>query len=131
MKVLVPIDGSDCSFRALEFGIELVNRYEGSLHVVHLTEVEGESSREIIDRAKDLLADHGIDEEPEVVTDLQMSEPRYANRVGKDIVQMAEEGDYDHVVMGHHGTGTVGRIILGSAAETVLRAADVPVTIVP
>lgn len=43
---------------------------------------------------------------------------------------VAEEG-YDHVVMGHHGSGMVDRAMLGSAAETVVDAKEVPVTIVP
>jgi nucleotide-binding universal stress UspA family protein len=44
---------------------------------------------------------------------------------------MATEQDFDHVVMGHHGSGAVERAILGSAAETVLRAEEFPVTVVP
>jgi nucleotide-binding universal stress UspA family protein len=56
---------------------------------------------------------------------------RTAGRVGKEIVSMATEQDFDHVVMGHHGSGAVERAILGSAAETVLRAEEFPVTVVP
>jgi nucleotide-binding universal stress UspA family protein len=44
-------------------------------------------------------------------------------------VPFAEDGSYDHVVMGHHGSGTVGRAILGSADETVVRAESLPVTV--
>ncbi|MFB6141334.1 MAG: universal stress protein [Halosimplex sp.] len=131
MKILVPIDGSDCSFRALEHAVDLAGRYEGELHVVHVTDHRTESTEELLARAEALLAEAGIADEPEVVTDLRMSDPKYADRVGKDVLRMAEEGDYDHVVMGHHGTGRIGRAILGSAAETVVRAAEVPATIVP
>ena len=56
---------------------------------------------------------------------------RPANRVGQNILEMVEEEGYDHVVMGHHGAGAVERAILGSAAETVLRSNQVPVTVVP
>lgn len=38
MDVLVPIDGSNCSFRALKFATEFVERYEASLNVVHFVE---------------------------------------------------------------------------------------------
>ena len=131
MKVLVPVDGSDCSFRALEFATELVARFEATIHVVHITDFSGEATAELIDRVESVLAEAGIDEDPEVVTDKRLSDPRYASRVGKDILEIAEEGDYDHVVMGHHGTGRIGRALLGSAAETVVRAASQPATIVP
>lgn len=131
MQVLAPIDGSDCSYRALEFAAEFVRRYEGTLHVVHITDYTGDTTQRIIERAESLLAEAGVEGDPAVVTDTRMSDPRYANQVGKDILQIADEGDYDHVVMGHHGTGRIGRAVLGSAAETVIRAAEQPATIVP
>lgn len=131
MNVLVPVDGSDCSFRALEFATGFVRRYEGTLHVVHITDYQGEGTSEVIRRAEEVVADAGLKDEPEIVTDLRMSDPRYANQVGKDILRLVEEREYDHVIMGHHGTGRIGRAILGSAAETVIRAAEVPSTIIP
>ncbi|MFB6187069.1 MAG: universal stress protein [Halobacteriaceae archaeon] len=131
MKVLVPIDGSECSFRALEFATEFVENYDGTLHVVHFTDQTGESTEIIRKRAQEILDAAGIVDEPEIRTDIRMSDPRYANRVGKDILEIADEEDYDHVIMGHHGQGAVGRLILGSAAETVVRAAETPATIIP
>lgn len=129
MNVFVPIDGSECSYRALEFAIEFARRHEGSLHVVHFVDEESESTREVLDRAEELLAAHDVDADVEVLTGVDLSEPRYANQVGREIIRIAD--DYDHVVMGHHGTDTIDRLMLGSAAETVLRAAEIPVTVIP
>lgn len=131
MKVLAPIDGSDCSFRALAFAAELVERFEGSLHVVHVTDHEGESTDEIMDRAEEVIEESGVSADPEVIVDMELSSPRYANRVGEDVLELVEEEGYDHVVMGNHGTGRVGRMILGSATETVVRSAETPATIIP
>lgn len=85
MKVLAPIDGSDCSFRALEFATEFVTRYEGALHVVHITDYTGERTDEILEEADELLEEAGIDTRPEVVTDTRLSSLRYANQVGKAV----------------------------------------------
>ena len=131
MKVLAPVDGSDCSYRALEFATEFVNRYDGTLHVVHFTGHESEATESIIERAEEIVGEAGIADDPEIVVDMEMSSPRYANRVGKDILELVDERGYDHVVMGNHGTGAVGRIILGSAAETVVRATETPTTVIP
>ena len=129
MKVLVPIDGSDCSVRALEFAIDFAARYEGSLHVVHFTDAKTEATDEILETAEETLERAGVEDAPELVEcDIEM---RIAANVGKEILETVEEEDYDHVVMGHHGSGTVERLILGSAAETVVRGETVPVTIVP
>lgn len=131
MDVLVPVDGSECSFRALEFATEFVERFEGSIHVVHITDHSGPDTDTILQRAEETLAEAGLADDPEVITNVRMSDPKYANRVGRDILRVVEEDGYDHVVMGHHGTGRIGRAILGSAAETVLRASEVPATIIP
>lgn len=135
MKILAPIDESECSARAVRFAARFAVRYEASLDVVHLVEQDHDATRaetqKLLERAETILAEEGIPNEPAVVTDVWITDYRYANRIGKDIVRMAAEGAYDHVVMGHHGSGVAGRVLLGSAAETVVRAAEVPVTIVP
>ncbi|MDY6818982.1 MAG: universal stress protein [Halobacteriales archaeon] len=130
MDILLPIDGSDCSMRALRFGADFCRRFEGSMHVVHITDVETEATEELIDRAESILADEGIHDAPEVEIDIDLSF-RPSTQIGEDILEMVEEQGYDHVIMGHHGAGTVDRMILGSAAETVLRSNAVPVTVIP
>ena len=130
MHILVPIDGSETSERALRFAAEFARRFEGSLHVVHVTDQETEATERLIERARAVLAEEGIRDDPSISLDVDLSF-RTAKRVGEDVVELAVEGGYDHVVMGHHGEGTVDRLILGSAAETVLRAGEVPVTVVP
>ncbi|MFC4552140.1 MULTISPECIES: universal stress protein [Halorussus] len=131
MEVLVPIDGSECSFRALSFGVEFARRFDASLHVVHITDSETDATEDILERAREVLAEEDVDCEPELSTDVGL-EFRPADRVGKDIVDLVEERGYDHVVMGHHGSGSaIERAILGSAAHTVVEEEAVPVTVVP
>ncbi|MGM0591506.1 MAG: universal stress protein [Halobacteriota archaeon] len=130
MKVLVPVDGSDDSFRALTFAVELCDRFGVTPHVVHFTDHETDATDEIMARARSVLEEAGVEDDPELVTEVDV-ELRTAGRVGKEILSLVEDRGYDHVVMGHHGSGTVERAILGSAAETVVRSELVPVTIVP
>lgn len=131
MKVLSPIDGSECSFRALEFATEFAVRFDGSLHVIHVTGYDGEAKRDFLTRAKVKLAEAGFEDDPEIITETQLANPRSANRVGAAILRVADERDFDHVIMGHHGTGRIGHAIMGSAAETVVGAAELPATVVP
>lgn len=129
MDVLVPVDGSELGWEALRFGADLANRYDGSVHVVHVTDHPAEKEAEIIERAKRILEEAGLEDEPDML--INVTQFRWANRVGKEILNLVEEEDYDHIVMGHHGSGAIGRAILGSAAETVVRNTTTPVTIVP
>jgi nucleotide-binding universal stress UspA family protein len=128
MDVLVPVDDSDCSFRALDFGADMAARYDATLHVVHFADDSTTTNDAVLERAQRVLDARGVDADPEVNADVDV---RSAGRVGSDILDLVDERGYDHVVMGHHGAGTIERAILGSAAETVLRAEKVPVTVIP
>jgi nucleotide-binding universal stress UspA family protein len=130
MKILTPVDGSDTSLNALRSAADLAAALDATLHVVHFADREDDATEETLDRARAVLEEKGVAAEPEVAVDVRL-DFRPANTVGEDILEMVEEEGYDHVVMGHHGAGAVGRAILGSAAETVVRANVVPVTVVP
>lgn len=59
--------------------------------------------------------------------------PTVAHRVGHAgelIAQFAEEGDFDLVMMGSHGHGALGGLVLGSVATQVLARCKVPVLLV-
>lgn len=47
-----------------------------------------------------------------------------------ELVEVAEEWDADHVVVGSHGRTGVSRILLGSVAERIARSSPTPVTVV-
>jgi nucleotide-binding universal stress UspA family protein len=49
----------------------------------------------------------------------------------REIVRYAEGEGCDLVVMGTHGRGGIDRLLLGSVAESVIRASSIPVTAVP
>jgi nucleotide-binding universal stress UspA family protein len=131
MNVLVPIDGSDTSERALRFAAGFARRYDGDVHAVHITDVDDDESDALVAEAERILAEEGIEDDPAVAIDVRVSQTRYAEKVGQDVLDMVEESDYDHVVMGHHEDGLVGKLVLGSAAKTVVEGTEVPVTVVP
>jgi nucleotide-binding universal stress UspA family protein len=130
MDVLVPIDGSECSFRALRFAANFARNFDATLHVVHFSDEATDATDEILARARSVLNAEDVDAELKLSEDVQL-EFRPGDRVGENVLELVEENDYDHVVMGHHGSGAIERAILGSAAETIVRAEAVPVTIVP
>lgn len=128
--VLVPIDGSENAERALRFGADLARRHEAALDVVHITDVETESTQELLDSADAILEEEGFAGEAAVQYDLRLTF-KSSDRIGEGILELVAEEGYDHVAMGHHGAGAVERLLLGSATETVIRADEVPVTVIP
>ena len=129
MKILIPIDGTDASKRALDFAIEMAAQMDGTLHVVHFTNKSTDATDAILDDARERLASANVRDVPELTT--LTVDIWNADRVGKEILDVVKEHGYDHVVMGHHEDGAVERAVFGSAAETVLRAEAVPMTVVP
>lgn len=52
-----------------------------------------------------------------------------AESVGARLVRYLEEGGYDLVVMATHGRGGIGRFLIGSVTDKILRASRVPMLI--
>ncbi len=81
---------------------------------------EQAAAEELFEAARAVAAEHGA----EIATVTEVGTTPQA------IVDYADEHDVDHVVMGSHGRQGASRILLGSVAETVIRRAPVPVTVV-
>lgn len=140
--VLVPIDGSQQSWDALEYAFD---QFEGEritvLHVVDPSEgVQaggefGYFDPSALERAKergDRLCEQAREraENADILSSTVLEEASETGRPARGIVTYADEHDVDHIVMGSHGRTGASRILLGSVAETVARRAPVPVTIV-
>lgn len=134
MTTLVPYDGSDQSEYALEVA---VNSFDDDrivlLHVVEPfadhTEAGGFTSQRYqqqIDAAEGLLAEviDSIPDGTSVETEIRYGRPAH------EIVAVADELAVDAIVIGSHGRDGAKRLLLGSIAESVIRRAPVPVTVV-
>ncbi|MFB6070564.1 MAG: universal stress protein [Halanaeroarchaeum sp.] len=126
----MPIDGSDCSYRALSFAVAMADRYAAAIDVVHVTDEHTPRTDDVVARARTVLETAGRDGDVEVRTDLDRGY-RPAEAVAETILALVAERGYDHVVMGHHGDDAMVRAVLGSTAEAVVDARRVPTTVVP
>ncbi|MFO7925089.1 MAG: universal stress protein [Halobacteriota archaeon] len=139
-NVLVPVDDSKRSLKALEFAIE--NVPDASVTALHVIDPRSFSAkgiesgittdvaqlRETRERAAETLIEkiRGRGEElgSKIDTAIETGKP------AREIVSYAEEHDVDQIVIGSHGRTGASRVLLGSVAETVVRRSPVPVTVV-
>jgi nucleotide-binding universal stress UspA family protein len=137
-RVLVPVDGSEPAEAALEHALETFPDAELTLLTVidpavgigtsagapGGSELWYESMREraeaTLEAGRERAAEHG--REAETVTE--------TGRPASTIVDYAAEHGVDGIVIGSHGRQGVSRLLLGSVAETVVRRAPCPVTVV-
>jgi len=136
-RVLVPIDGSPHSRRALEFAVE--EWPDATFLLLSVVDpVDARSTRGFFPTENEEWVREAKADARELIDDYRSSVPEGTHtdarvevgRPAQTIVEVAEEGDVDHVVMGSHGRKGVQRVLLGSVTESVARNAPVPVTIV-
>jgi nucleotide-binding universal stress UspA family protein len=135
-KILVAVDHSEISDRALDAARDLALLSEGEVWVLHMRE------REVAVKTGVALSDESMDEASAAVAaavdkltaagvkahgDAGTTLFGYAAR---NIVDDAKEHDVDVIVMGSRGRGDLAGLILGSTAHKVIHLADRPVLIV-
>ncbi len=134
--ILVPVDFSDDSKRAVEFAIELAEKFDGEIHLLHCYQINvggmspyGLAIPENFDREVRAAAEARLEEWAEkargagarVNTDVSPLFPATA------ISERAREIHADLIVMGTRGLTGLKHLLLGSVAERTLQTAPCPV----
>lgn len=135
-RILVPVDGSPTSDKALAAALQLARESGGRVRLVHsfdeLVYLTGyEYSAELLQQTRGyglkILQDGLVMAVAAgVPVDTRLVET-FGDRLGDEMAEEARKFDADLVVVGTHGRRGVGRVLLGSGAEQIIRAAPVPV----
>ena len=135
-KILVAVDHSEISDRALDAARDLALLSNGEVWVLHMRE------REVAVKTGVSLSDESMDEARAAVAaavdKLTAAGVKAYGDVGttlfgyaaRNIVDDAKEHDVDVIVMGSRGRGDLAGLILGSTAHKVIHLTDRPVLIV-
>ncbi|MCF6157681.1 MAG: universal stress protein [wastewater metagenome] len=135
-NILCPIDYSIYSEKALDYAIEIAERYQSKLILMHVLDIRvydiheselygvGVMDNDTIERLKDKMLNY-------VKEDIGSRIPIEAVVVQGipfiEIVKAAEEYQIDLIVMGTHGRTGISHALMGSIAEKVVRKSPCPV----
>ena len=135
-RILVAVDGSPTSNKALVAALQLAREGGGSVRLLHafddLVYLTGyEYSAELIQQCRgygekvlqDALA---IARAAGIPADTKLVDAP-ERRLGDVVAEEARQFEADLIVVGTHGRRGIGRVLLGSGAEQVIRLAPVPV----
>jgi nucleotide-binding universal stress UspA family protein len=137
-KLLVPVDGSENSLRALEESIFLSKKLDAQITALHVMEkaptVYIHPQKELEELLKNYRKEserilekcQQIGKNNRIELNMAVSEGDVASK----IIQYAEKGRFDMVVMGHRGSGKFKEMVLGSVSEKVLHRTKCSVLIV-
>lgn len=139
-KILVPVDFSDHSERALQTAVMLARSYEAAVCIVHVYEPMAVAVPEGYVLFSETQLQKMFGEFLSALNKLQQStrdagiqqvDTRLLHGFATSEIQaFAEQGSFDLIVMGTHGRRGLSHALLGSVAERVLRTAPCPVLIV-
>ncbi|MFC7079015.1 universal stress protein [Halorussus caseinilyticus] len=132
-SILVPIDGSEQSSRALEHAVGHADTYDAAVHlvfVVDVASVPAEVDAAPVEEKLDRYGESVTDGAAERVEDAGVSRVETSVVPGvphRAILDYAAAHDVDLVVMGTHGRTGIDRYLLGSVTEKVVRLSEAPV----
>jgi nucleotide-binding universal stress UspA family protein len=139
MKILVPVDGSAFTRRMLAY-LAAHDEWLGDAHqytLLHVAPAVPPRAAAVLD--KSVLQAHYAEESNKVFKPIrsffgkQKIQAEFVAKVGPaadTIAALATKGKYDLLMMGSHGHGLLGSLVLGSVTTRVMAKCSVPVLIV-
>jgi nucleotide-binding universal stress UspA family protein len=134
-SVLIATDFSCCSTVALNLGLELAHDYQANAHVVFVlpsddfliagpdayVAAKDAARRDLLELKAELQRTHGYRGGEDYHLFLMEGD------VAQSILDCARQKKVDMVVVGTHGRGGLGKMLMGSVAEHVFRQSPMPV----
>jgi len=140
-KILVAIDGSETSIKALDHAVGLAKVHGSSINLIAVIEElklpfgaqyrlwANESHQELMRTSLESLNKEMMrvkDSNPRIEVDAIVREGDPASI----IVRVADEEGYDLIVMGRKGMGIIEGLVMGSVTRKVVKTSNVTVTVV-
>jgi nucleotide-binding universal stress UspA family protein len=144
-KILVPIDGSKSSDHALHYAIDLAGKYSAEVTVTTIVDepplslvTKGTlyapvSTENYLEKLRDFhekILLEALKKAKKIGPKLKVSTKLLTGRPADKIVETANDGAFDLIVIGSRGLGGIKEFLLGSVSDRVADEASCPVLIV-
>ena len=143
-RILVPVDGSQTATKALQSALQMAKESGGVVRIIHLIDANAYmggaggfvtypgddlpgsmrgSGQKMLEDAATLAQTMGVPAETHLFDN-------FDGRLADVVSDTAKSWNADLVVVGTHGRTGIGRVLLGSGAEQILRQSPVPVLVI-
>jgi len=151
-KILVPLDGSEHSLRALETAIQIAKKFDAGVTLIHVYSVTvapiimpepttltpsgvpvvtpAEVSK-MVEAAREVGNRILTDGEQKVKSEtIQVDTVLKEGNTVQEITKVANEGKFDLIVMGVRGISRLRELLVGSVSEGVIKHSSCPVLVI-
>ena len=137
-RILVPVDGSDNSYRALDAALLLSEKLGAEVTAIHVMEdipVSYVISEKLLREIRDAYKKENqliLSKCSEIATKkrLVVQTKLLQGNPGSIILDFCEKEKYDIIIMGSRGMGKFKELVLGSVSNKVLHHSSCPVMII-
>ena len=112
--------GSSHTYTAITVQPQLPPRARAALGKEIVDKYHAEEGEKVLSPVVKFMARQGV----------QLKTMTKVGPAGETIAKVAESGKYDLIVMGTHGHGSLGKLVMGSVSTQVLANCQVPVLLV-
>lgn len=135
-RILVPTDFSEQAENAMKVAIQLADKYEGEIFVLHSMNMPMHlntpggalpESLYYIQLAEKRFKDF---REKPFLKNVKFTETIGHNEIYEDVAEATQANDIDLVVMGSHGANGFKEMFIGSNTEKVVRTSKIPVLVI-
>jgi nucleotide-binding universal stress UspA family protein len=151
-KILVPLDGSEHSLRALDFAVQIAKKFGGKITLIHvysvsvgpvimpepttltpplipvMTPAEVSKAVEATRKAGTSILTDG--EQKAKAEEVQVETMLKEGHTVQEIVRTAKEGKFDLIAIGGRGISKIRELLLGSVTDGVIHHAHCPVLVI-
>jgi nucleotide-binding universal stress UspA family protein len=140
-RILVPVDYSHCSRKALSTALQFAELFQAHIDILHVYDIPTymDSSLEVklgsgqVKTWVEVAESQARSEFAQFMKELQddgipnITGTAILGNAVEQILSYAHEHGNDLIIMGTHGRSGLNRLLLGSVAERVIRSASCPV----
>ena len=139
MKILLAVDGSSFTKKMLAYLTTHDELFGSGNDYTVLTVQPALPPRARAAVGKDVVDNYYVDETAKIMGpvfkflarhDISAKSSWKVGPAGETIAKFADSGKFDLLIMGSHGHGTLGNLVMGSVATQVLASCKVPVLLV-
>jgi nucleotide-binding universal stress UspA family protein len=135
-NILLAVDGSEYSHRAIEYAKSLTERYEANLLLVHVfshtSDLLGYQDFEKLYAKRKSAGQAVLDSAKKILgsTTFKVHEELMEGSEAEAILKVAENHQADLIIMGTRGFGAVKGMLVGSVSRKVIHLSTCPVMVV-